>query len=59
MDFSVSKPPTRKQFIQNIENKMIDPDFLEDMENLLHPDEKYEIQEAYRIVKEEIIDRLI
>jgi predicted nucleotidyltransferase component of viral defense system len=58
MDFSVSKPPTRKQFIQNMESKMTDTDFLEDMESLLHPDEKYDIQEAYRIVREGIIDRL-
>jgi len=58
MNFSVSKPPTRKQFIQNMENKMIDPNFLEDMESLLHPDERYDIQEAYRTVKEGVIDRL-
>ena len=59
MDFSVSKPPTHKQFIQNMESKMIDPNFLEDMENLLLSDETYDVQEAYRIVKEKIIDKLI
>ena len=59
MDFVVSKPPTYKQFVQNMENKMIDPDFLGDMDNLLHPDEVYDTQEAYRIVKERVIDRLI
>ena len=59
MDFSVSKPPTYRQFIQNMESKMIDPDFMGDMENLLHSDETYDIQEAYEIVKEKIIDRLI
>lgn len=59
MDFSVSKPPTYKQFIQNMESKMIDPDFMEDMENLIHADETYDIREAYEIVKEKIIDRLI
>jgi len=30
-----------------------------DMDNLLHADEAYDIQEAYHIVKERIIDRLI
>jgi predicted nucleotidyltransferase component of viral defense system len=59
MDFVVATPPTHKQFIQNMESKMTDPDFLEDMENLIHFDEPYDIQEAYRIVKEKIIDRLI
>lgn len=59
MDFSVSKPPTYKQFIQNMESKMIDPDFSEDMDNLIRYDEAYDMQEAYEIVKEKIIDRLI
>jgi len=59
MDFSVSQPPTYKQFILNMESKMTDPDFSEDMDSLLRPDETYDIEEAYRIVKERIIDRLI
>ncbi len=58
MDFSVSKPPTYKQFIQNMESKMIDPDFIGDTDNLLDPNETYNIQKAYLIVKEKIIDRL-
>lgn len=58
MDFSVSTPPTYKQFIQNMENKMTDPDFLGDMESLLHPDESFEMQKAYSVVKESIIDKL-
>jgi hypothetical protein len=59
MDFSVSQPPTYKQFILNMESKMTDPDFSEDMDSLMHPEETYDIQEAYRIVKEKIIDKLI
>ena len=58
MDFSVSQPPTYKQFILNLESKMTDPDFREDMDSLIRPDEAYDIQEAYRIVKEKIIDKL-
>ena len=42
-----------------MESKMTDPDFSEDMDSLLRPDETYDIEEAYRIVKERIIDRLI
>ena len=59
MDFVVSKPPTHKQFILNMEDKMVDPDFLGDMDNLLHSNETFNIQEAYQMVKEKIIDRLI
>jgi len=59
MEFVVSQPPTYKQFIQNMENKMNDPEFLGDMENLLISEEAYEMQEAYRVVKERIIDKLM
>lgn len=59
MNFSVSQLPTYKQFILNMESKMTDPDFSEDMNGLIHPDETYNIEEAYQIVKEKIIDRLI
>jgi predicted nucleotidyltransferase component of viral defense system len=58
MNFVVSNLPTHKQFIQNMESKMNDPDFLEDMENLLCSDETYDTQEAFQIVKEKIINRL-
>ncbi|MPN26134.1 hypothetical protein SDC9_173558 [bioreactor metagenome] len=37
---------------------MIDPDFIGDTDNLLDPNENYNIQKAYLIVKEKIIDRL-
>jgi hypothetical protein len=57
MDFSVSQPPTYKQLILNMESKMTDPDFSEDMGGLIRPDEAYDIQEAYRMVREKIIDR--
>lgn len=58
MNFVASKPPSHKQFMLNMESKMIDPEFLGDMDSLLHPDETYDIKKAYRIVKEKIIDRL-
>lgn len=58
MDFSVAKAPTFKQFVQNMEDKMKDPEFLGDIDNLLHPDETFNMQEAYQIVKEKIIDKL-
>jgi len=37
---------------------MADLDCSEDMESLQHPNERYDIQEAYRIVGERIIDKL-
>lgn len=59
MDFSVPKAPTYKQFAQNLESKMIDPDFLGDMDNLLHPSEAFDMLEAYQVVQERIIDKMI
>lgn len=59
MDFSVSQSPTHKQFILNMESKMADPDFMEDMDSLIRPEEAYNIEEAYQVVKEKIIDRLM
>lgn len=59
MYFSVSQPPTYKQFILNMESKMTDPDFLEDMGSLIRSDETYDIQKAYQIVKERIIEKLL
>lgn len=59
MDFSVAKAPTYKQFDLNMEDKMRDTEFLGDMDNLLHPDETFDMLEAYQVVKKEIINKLI
>jgi len=56
MNFVVSSPPTYKQFIQNLESKIEDPEFIGDMEKLTTKNEPYDVQEAYRLVKEKIID---
>ena len=58
MNFSVIKLPTHKQFILNLEKKMSNSDFLEDMDSLIRPEETYNAEEAYRFVKKELIDRL-
>lgn len=58
MEFSVDKPPTRKQFMQNIETKMKDAEFLGDTKLLIMPTEKYNHQEAFELVKTELIDRI-
>jgi hypothetical protein len=42
MKFVVSKPPTLKEFINNLKEKQVPPLFLGDMEGLLSPDVKYD-----------------
>ena len=58
MEFVVSQLPTKKQFIQNMEAKMQDAEFLGDTAALIRPDEKYNQQEAFELVRTEIIERL-
>jgi len=58
MEFVVNQLPTKKQFIQNMESKMQDADFLGDTAALIRTDEKYKPEEAYELVRTEIIERL-
>ncbi|MCD8203133.1 MAG: hypothetical protein LUD48_05795 [Prevotella sp.] len=55
----VEKSSTYKQFINNMELKMQDGDFLGDTKNLIRPKLKYDPHEAYMIVKEQLISRLL
>ena len=58
MDFSVKNPPTSKEFVLNMEDKMKDSEFLGDTKGLLRPDEKYDPYEAWEIVKTELVEKL-
>ena len=54
MRFTVQQPPTYKQFILNMEEKIQDPDFLGDSQLLLRPEISFNPQEAYLVVKERL-----
>lgn len=41
-----------------MEAKMLDTEFFGDLAALIRPDEKYNQEEAYELVKTEIIERL-
>ena len=58
MAFSVDKPPTQKEYLLNMEQKIEDDEFLGDMEMLLRPDEKYNAIEAWELVKSRLIEKL-
>ena len=61
MDFVVDAPPTYKQFIANMEAKMIDTDFIGDIQGLLRAEDKFDAakaQEAYEQVREVFIEKL-
>ena len=58
MAFSVHKPPTQKQFLRNMEEKLEDPDFEGDIFALLRPGIEYDQAEAYELVKTQLIEKI-
>lgn len=58
MTFTVEQPPTYKQFIQNMDEKMRDADFLNDSQMLLRPELSFNAVEAYSLIKNKLIGRL-
>lgn len=55
MKFVVGKPPTLKEFVNNLKEKQVSPLFLGDMEGLLSPDMKYHQDKAFEWFEENII----
>ncbi len=49
---------TKKEFLENMEKKMLDQDFLSDMEGLLRPGLTYNIENAYQFVKKELLEKI-
>lgn len=58
MKFVVGKPPAQKEFLQNMELKMQDEEFLGDTYMLLRQGEQYDPQKAYEVVKSTLLDKL-
>lgn len=50
--------PTQKEFLLNIEEKMVDTEFLGDTQSLLRNGEAYNPQEAYEIVKANLLEKI-
>lgn len=49
---------TQKQFLENMEKKIQDADFIGDMNGLLRSGIAYDIKEAYELVKREILEKI-
>lgn len=58
MDFVVDAPPTYKQFIANMEEKMADPDFTEDTTKLLRPGISFDASSSWELVRETLVEKL-
>ena len=59
IEFVVEKQPTYKQFVQNMELKLQDPEFLGDSDILLRVGAgPFDPEAAYKLVKEQFIERM-
>jgi len=56
--FVVDNPPTQKEYLQNMELKIQDSEFLDDINLLLRPDDNYNPLEAWELVRKELIEKL-
>ncbi|UMB59231.1 nucleotidyl transferase AbiEii/AbiGii toxin family protein [Lutibacter sp. A80] len=53
-----NRPPSQKEFLQNIEEKEQDPNFTGDMEALLRPEITYNQEAAFKWLKSELIEKI-
>ncbi|MBQ4481564.1 MAG: nucleotidyl transferase AbiEii/AbiGii toxin family protein [Victivallales bacterium] len=58
ISFVVGQPPSYRQFIANLDEKMQDADFLGDVSQILRPGIDFSPMEAYEAVREAFIERL-
>jgi len=56
---AVEKPPTQKQFLANMNEKMTDKDFLEDIRLVLKQGVEYVNEMAWKLVSKELVERIL
>ena len=59
MEFVVDRAPSHKEFVQNMNEKMQDEEFLTDVEPLLRPEVAFNPQEAYQFLYDKVIEKMI
>jgi len=58
MKADVEHPPTRKIYIANMEEKMQDKEFTNDIHVILRPGIEYANEKAYQLIKKELLQKL-
>ncbi len=58
MKYSVKQPPTQKQFIANIEEKMTDIEFTQDIHIIIKSEVDFNNETAWSLVKEKLISKI-
>lgn len=52
------QPPTRREFVENMNQKMMLADYLNDMQDILRPGVAFDPRSAYRRVQEQVLDQI-
>jgi Uncharacterized conserved protein len=58
MEYSVDKPPTQKQFLANMEEKMNSKEFLDDIYIILKHGIVYDNKIAWEAIRKKLIDKI-
>ena len=58
MKLSENPIPPKEMYIKNIEEKMANPEFTGDTIALIRPEENWNSDEAYKLIKKEILDKI-
>jgi predicted nucleotidyltransferase component of viral defense system len=58
MKNTVDKPPTQKQFLANMNEKMTDREFLEDIRLVLKQGIEYDNKAAWELVRKELVEKI-
>jgi len=58
MKNAVDKPPTQKQFLANINEKMTDKDFMEDIRLVLKQGIEYNGDMAWEVVRRGLVEKI-
>lgn len=58
MEFVVERVPSYKEFVQNLQEKMKDKEFLTDVNPLLRSEVTFNPNEAYQLVYDKLIDKM-
>lgn len=58
MNYSVDNPPTKKLFLSNVEEKLNDNEFTEDIHIILKPGIDFDNLKAYELVKKKLLEKI-
>lgn len=58
MQYVVENPPNQKNYLENLEEKMLDDEFIGDTTALIAPNENYNPYFAFEVVKAGLIEKI-